>query len=158
MPTLTAASQQSRAGGGAVHRATTGPRRNQCLRPSDCATIETMDTALTQTISLLGVAILVAIIARLMHLPYTIGLVLTGIGLAIVGLETGTMLTHDFMATDGRSSFWYFGRRSHFAQQRSLRRRHHRGIAQQHVGDWTGGRLNRFGFYTSCSLWCPPAA
>jgi CPA1 family monovalent cation:H+ antiporter len=56
-----------------------------------------MDTALTHTISFLGVAILVAIIARLMRLPYTVGLVLTGIGLAIAGLETGAMLTHDFI-------------------------------------------------------------
>jgi CPA1 family monovalent cation:H+ antiporter len=56
-----------------------------------------MDAALTHTISFLGVAILVAIIARLMRLPYTVGLVLTGIGLAIAGLETGAMLTHDFI-------------------------------------------------------------
>ena len=56
-----------------------------------------MDTVLTHTISFLGVAILVAIIARRMRLPYTVGLVLTGIGLAVTGLETGAMLTHDFI-------------------------------------------------------------
>jgi hypothetical protein len=56
-----------------------------------------MDTVLTQTISFLGVAILVAIIARRVRLPYTVGLVLTGIGLAVAGLETGAMLTHDFI-------------------------------------------------------------
>jgi CPA1 family monovalent cation:H+ antiporter len=56
-----------------------------------------MDTALTHTVSFLGVAILVAIIARRMRLPYTVGLVLTGIGLAVAGLETGAMLTHDFI-------------------------------------------------------------
>ena len=56
-----------------------------------------LDTVLTHTISFLGVAILVAIIARRMRLPYTVGLVLTGIGLAVAGLETGAMLTHDFI-------------------------------------------------------------
>jgi monovalent cation:H+ antiporter, CPA1 family len=56
-----------------------------------------MDTGLTHTISFLGVAIIVAIIARRMRLPYTVGLVLTGIGLAVAGLETGAMLTHDFI-------------------------------------------------------------
>ena len=52
-----------------------------------------MDTVLTHTISFLGVAVIVAIIARRMRLPYTVGLVLTGIGLAVAGLETGAMLT-----------------------------------------------------------------
>ena len=56
-----------------------------------------MDTVLTHTVSFLGVAILVAIIARRMRLPYTVGLVLTGIGLAVAGLETGAMLSHDFI-------------------------------------------------------------
>jgi CPA1 family monovalent cation:H+ antiporter len=56
-----------------------------------------MDTVLSHTVSFLGVAILVAIIARRMRLPYTVGLVLTGIGLAVAGLETGAMLTHDFI-------------------------------------------------------------
>jgi monovalent cation:H+ antiporter, CPA1 family len=60
-------------------------------------TIDLMDTALTHTIGFLVVAILVAIIARRMRLPYTVGLVLTGIGLAATGLETGAMLTHDFI-------------------------------------------------------------
>jgi CPA1 family monovalent cation:H+ antiporter len=56
-----------------------------------------MDITLTRTISLLGVAILVAIIARRMRLPYTVGLVITGIGLAVARLDTGAMLTHDFI-------------------------------------------------------------
>ena len=56
-----------------------------------------MDTVLTHTIGFLGVAIIVAIIARRMRLPYTVGLVLTGQGLAVAGLETGVMLTHDFI-------------------------------------------------------------
>jgi monovalent cation:H+ antiporter, CPA1 family len=56
-----------------------------------------MDIALTRTVSLLGVAILVAIIARRLRLPYTVGLVITGIGLAVARLDTGAMLTHDFI-------------------------------------------------------------
>jgi CPA1 family monovalent cation:H+ antiporter len=56
-----------------------------------------MDIALTRTISLLGLAILVAIIARRLRLPYTVGLVITGIGLAVARLDTGAMLTHDFI-------------------------------------------------------------
>jgi CPA1 family monovalent cation:H+ antiporter len=56
-----------------------------------------MDIILTRTIGLLGVAILVAIIARRLRLPYTVGLVITGIGLAIARLQTGAMLTHEFI-------------------------------------------------------------
>jgi len=56
-----------------------------------------MDTVLTHTTAFLGVAILVAIIARRVRLPYTVGLVVAGIGLAATGLETGAMLTHDFI-------------------------------------------------------------
>ena len=56
-----------------------------------------MDDNLTHTIGYLGVAVIVAIIARRVHLPYTVGLVFTGIGLAVAGLETGAMLTHDFI-------------------------------------------------------------
>ena len=56
-----------------------------------------MDIALAHTIGLLGVAILVAILARRLSLPYTVGLVITGIGLATVHLETGALLTHDFI-------------------------------------------------------------
>ena len=56
-----------------------------------------MDIALGHTISLLGVAILVAMLARRLSLPYTVGLVVTGIGLAVTRLETGAMLSHDFI-------------------------------------------------------------
>jgi monovalent cation:H+ antiporter, CPA1 family len=56
-----------------------------------------MDTVLTHTTAFLGVAILVAIIARRVHLPYTVGLVVAGVGLAATRLETGAMLTHDFI-------------------------------------------------------------
>jgi CPA1 family monovalent cation:H+ antiporter len=50
-----------------------------------------MDIALGHTISLLCVAILVAMLARRLSLPYTVGLVVTGIGLAVTRLETGAM-------------------------------------------------------------------
>src|SRR3984885_2746258 len=56
-----------------------------------------MDIALGHTIGLLAIAILVAVLARRPSLPYTVGLVLTGIGLAATRLETGAMLTHDFI-------------------------------------------------------------
>jgi monovalent cation:H+ antiporter, CPA1 family len=56
-----------------------------------------MDTTLGHTISLLGIAILVAMLARRLSLPYTVGLVVTGIGLALSRLGTGAMLTHDFI-------------------------------------------------------------
>jgi monovalent cation:H+ antiporter, CPA1 family len=56
-----------------------------------------MDTALPHTIGYLGAAIIVAIVARRVHLPYTVGLVVTGICLAATGLEGGAMLTHDFI-------------------------------------------------------------
>ena len=36
-------------------------------------------------------------LARRLSLPYTVGLVVTGIGLALTRLETGAMLTHDFI-------------------------------------------------------------
>ena len=56
-----------------------------------------MDLVLSHTVGLLVVAILVAIIARRIHLPYTVGLVVAGIGLAVVRVETGVALTHDFI-------------------------------------------------------------
>jgi CPA1 family monovalent cation:H+ antiporter len=63
-----------------------------------------MDIILTRTIGLLGVAILVAIIARRLRLPYTVGLVITGIALAVARVQTGAMLTHDDLAPGFRSS------------------------------------------------------
>ena len=58
-----------------------------------------MDVTLLHTIILLGVAILVAMVARRLLLPYTVGLVVTGVGLAVSRLETGGMLTHDFIVS-----------------------------------------------------------
>src|SRR5579862_6992143 len=56
-----------------------------------------MDITLSHLIGLLSVAVVVAILARRLSLPYTVGLVITGIGLALTRLETGALLTHDFI-------------------------------------------------------------
>jgi CPA1 family monovalent cation:H+ antiporter len=52
-----------------------------------------MDVVLARTVGLLVVAMLVAIIARRSKLPYTVGLVITGGGFALLGIETGFVLT-----------------------------------------------------------------
>ena len=46
-----------------------------------------MNNVLFHAINVLGVAILVAIVARRVRLPYTVGLVLAGVGLAATGAE-----------------------------------------------------------------------
>lgn len=56
-----------------------------------------MDKILADVTGLLGVAILVAIVARRLRLPYTVGLVLAGIGLAAAQFKTDAVLTHDFI-------------------------------------------------------------
>jgi CPA1 family monovalent cation:H+ antiporter len=56
-----------------------------------------MEMLLSHTVGLLAVAILVAMIARRVRLPYTVGLVITGIGLALTRVETEATLTHDFI-------------------------------------------------------------
>jgi Na+:H+ antiporter len=56
-----------------------------------------MDLILSHTVSLLVAAIFVAIVARRLHLAYTVGLVVTGIGLALARIETEGALTHDFI-------------------------------------------------------------
>ena len=56
-----------------------------------------MELILSHTVGLLTAAILVAIIARRLHLAYTVGLVVTGIGLALTRVETQATLTHDFI-------------------------------------------------------------
>jgi len=56
-----------------------------------------MDLILSHVVDLLLAAIFVAIIARRVHLPYTVGLVVTGIGLALVRIETEVTLTHEFI-------------------------------------------------------------
>ena len=54
-----------------------------------------MELLVGRTIALLGVAMAVAILARRLRLPYTVGLVLTGVGLAVLRVDFGLELTHD---------------------------------------------------------------
>jgi CPA1 family monovalent cation:H+ antiporter len=54
-----------------------------------------MDAIVTSTTSLLVAAIVVALIARRLMLPYTVGLVVTGIPLALTWGNTDVVLTHD---------------------------------------------------------------
>ena len=56
-----------------------------------------MDVILLRTVGLLVVAIFVAIIARRIHLPYTVGLVLTGVVLALARIDTGVVLTREII-------------------------------------------------------------
>jgi CPA1 family monovalent cation:H+ antiporter len=56
-----------------------------------------MDAFITHMTGLLGVAMVVAMLARRLRLPYTVGLVVTGIGLAFARLENGASLTHDLI-------------------------------------------------------------
>ncbi len=55
------------------------------------------DSGIVQLVVLLLVAILVAIVARRLAMPYTVGLVVTGVVLAGMHLASGAMLTHDFI-------------------------------------------------------------
>ena len=54
-------------------------------------------TTIAPTIALLVVAIVVAIIARRLRLPYTVGLVVTGAILAVSHVDIGIALTHEFI-------------------------------------------------------------
>ena len=56
-----------------------------------------MDMILAASVGLLIVAILVALAARRLALPYTVGLVATGIAVAFSPLKVGLGLTHDFI-------------------------------------------------------------
>jgi CPA1 family monovalent cation:H+ antiporter len=56
-----------------------------------------MDVVLGRTVSLLVIAILVAIAARRLALPYTVGLVVTGVGFALLHVDLAPTLTHDFI-------------------------------------------------------------
>jgi monovalent cation:H+ antiporter, CPA1 family len=56
-----------------------------------------LNIAITTTVSLLVVASIVALIARRLALPYTVGLVVTGIGLALTCNDMGVVLTHEFI-------------------------------------------------------------
>lgn len=56
-----------------------------------------MDLLIGKTIGLLVVAILVAIAARRLRLPYTVGLVVAGMSLAFSRIDLGISLTHDII-------------------------------------------------------------
>jgi CPA1 family monovalent cation:H+ antiporter len=56
-----------------------------------------MDTIVTNTVDLLIAAIIVALIARRLALPYTVGLVIAGIVLALSQTGVNVVLTHDFI-------------------------------------------------------------
>jgi CPA1 family monovalent cation:H+ antiporter len=58
---------------------------------------EYMDILIGKTIGLLVVAILVAIAARRLRLPYTVGLVVAGMSLAISHVDLGIALTRDII-------------------------------------------------------------
>jgi monovalent cation:H+ antiporter, CPA1 family len=56
-----------------------------------------VEIVVERTIALLAVAMVVAILARRLRLPYTVGLVLTGLALALARIDVGLALTHDFI-------------------------------------------------------------
>ncbi len=56
-----------------------------------------MGVLVTTTISLLLIATIVALVARRLTFPYTIGLVVTGVGLVLTRNDMGVVLTHDFI-------------------------------------------------------------
>jgi len=56
-----------------------------------------MGFILSQAVALLVVASLVAVAARRLRLPYTVGLVLAGIALSLSGVGAGASLTHDLI-------------------------------------------------------------
>ena len=56
-----------------------------------------VEELVVRTIALLAVAMVVAILARRLRLPYTVGLVLTGLALALARVDLGLALTHDFI-------------------------------------------------------------
>jgi CPA1 family monovalent cation:H+ antiporter len=53
-----------------------------------------MESLVARTVALLGLAMVVAIVARRLRLPYTVGLVLTGLALALSHIGVGLTLTH----------------------------------------------------------------
>ncbi|MGJ0620506.1 MAG: cation:proton antiporter [Methylocystis sp.] len=56
-----------------------------------------MDQHVSQTMLLLAVAMIVAIVARRVHLPYTVGLVVMGAILTLSHTDVGAHLTHDLI-------------------------------------------------------------
>ena len=56
-----------------------------------------MEVLIFRALSLLGLAILVALAARRLRLPYTVGFVLAGAALALFRVDAGLVLTHDLI-------------------------------------------------------------
>ena len=56
-----------------------------------------MDGIVNTTVAQLVAAVAVALVARRLALPYTVGLVIAGIGLALTRINTGLVLTHDLI-------------------------------------------------------------
>ena len=56
-----------------------------------------MDVLIIRALALLGLAILVALAARRLRLPYTVGLALAGAALAAFRVDAGLALTHDLI-------------------------------------------------------------
>jgi CPA1 family monovalent cation:H+ antiporter len=56
-----------------------------------------MDVLVFRALALLGLALLVALAARRLRLPYTVGLVLAGTALAATRTNAGLALTHDLI-------------------------------------------------------------
>ena len=56
-----------------------------------------MDEHLIRIVCVLVVAILIAIVARRLHLPYTIGLVIVGAAIAVLKIDFGVNLTREFI-------------------------------------------------------------
>ena len=65
--------------------------------PGPAARLGGMDVLLFRALGLLGLAILVALAARRLRLPYTVGLVLAGAALALFRVNAGLALTHDLI-------------------------------------------------------------
>ena len=56
-----------------------------------------MESVIASLAELLGLAMVVAIVARRLKLPYTVGLLLTGVALALSRLDVGVALTHEII-------------------------------------------------------------
>ena len=56
-----------------------------------------MDSYILSTVGLLSICTVVAIAARRIHLPYTVGLIVTGIIIALLRYKSDLALTRDFI-------------------------------------------------------------
>src|SRR5208283_3378113 len=65
--------------------------------PALAAKQTSVDVLIIRALALLGLAILVALAARRLRLPYTVGLALAGAALAAFRVDAGLALTHDLI-------------------------------------------------------------